>query len=494
MSTARGFAAWTIAAALFTGGRFAMAQTGTPPGAPKAAASSASADKRAALEKAWRDGAHRRVEDELTAAFKSDTAWARDTCMALMTGSDTSARPLGAVLLARHARAAELAAMASSLDTVRFPDERRRLVRAVGVRGAAEEDRKPVLATLRPFLRDRDLLVRAAAASAMADLGRPEAVADLAGLVDRIPAYVNSENVDEREIFQRAACGAVRSLTGLRPRSVDEIKRWLADTANGTRVPPRPAPRPAAPPTDVWNGQEFTQAPSFDVYMRIAGMKSAPGDGPLSWTSLTKNAETGAAAARAGLERVAGGPVHEPIPRLYLCDAREFSARAGVTFFQGVTKSNEIVIKLDPPAALAGTMAHEYVHWIHQNLYNDQPRWLSEGLATSFATSVKSSVWKERVPEGDLKKMIERGVFSELFNWNAAGSSDAREASRYALSHVAVDYLRFGEFSVSEERIAFFMGRISRKESPTRALAATYGKDTKAMDRGALEWLAKTGQ
>jgi len=481
-----------LAAVLFGGspGADAAAQS-VPAGGDRG--STAPAELRRALDDAWRRGAQRRVETILTGAFASDPLAARDLCYGLVTGNDTSATPLGAVMLSRHLRPSDLADAARALDQVRYPDERRRLVRAIGVRGAKEEDTRSVLDLLRPFLRDRDFLVRAGAAGAMADLGRPEAVADLAGSIEQIPAYVNADTVDEREIFRRAACGAVRTLTGLRPRTVAEVRTWLVETSGGTRSLPKRT-HPAGVETDAWNGQEFAISPGFDVYLRVAGMTRAPADGPLAWNALVKNAEAGRRAACASLVRVAGGPVHEPIPRLYLCDAREFSARAGVTFFQGVTKSNEIVIKLDPPAALAGTMAHEYIHWVHQNLYNDQPRWLSEGLATSFSGSGRSSVWKQRSPEGEMKKMVERGVFTELFNWNSGGSSDSREASRYALSHLAIDFLRFGEFSVSEERLAFFMGRIARKESPTRALRATYGIDAKSMDRAVVAWLADPGE
>ncbi len=449
---------------------------------------SARSDLLVRLDEAWRSGAHRRVESILADAFKTDFERARDTCAGLIAGADTSARPLGAVLLARHLEPRDLAALARSLDAVRFPDERRRLVRAIGVRGSRVEDTRAVLEVLRPFLGDRDFLVRAAAASAMADLGRPEAVADLVEHIERVPAYVNSQNVNEREIFRRAACGATAALSGLRPRSVDEVRRWLAETAGGTR---RATPAGADGPVETgnWNGQVFTAAPSFDVYMRVQGYTQAPAEGPMSWKSLTAAVESGRAAACLALERVAGGPVHQPVPRLFLCDDREFSARAGVTFFQGVTKSNEIVIRLSPPATLAGTMAHEYVHWIHQNLYTDQPRWMSEGLATSLSGSRETSAWARLTPDAETRRMIDRGVFTELFNWNSGGSSDSRESARYAISHLAVDFLRFGEFSVAEERLAFWMGRIARKESPTRALSATYGRDAKSMDDAARRWL-----
>jgi hypothetical protein len=190
------------------------------------------------------------------------------------------------------------------------------------------------------------------------------------------------------------------------------------------------------------------------------------------------------------MERVLGGRVYEPVIRLYLCDAREFTAKAGVTFFQGVTKSNEIVIKADPAAALGGTLTHEYVHYIQGNAYKDQPRWVAEGLAMSLSESGAGPVWKSRRPAGELARMLERGIFSELVNWNSSGSSDAKEGARYALSHIAFDFLRFGGFAVPEERLGFLMGRLSRRESASRALEYTYGMTVKQLDQTAAEWLA----
>ncbi len=435
------------------------------------------------------------AERALFTGWDIDATWGEGAAMELLQGKSTSMRVLGAVGLARRAAPERLAEMARSLKETDFPDERRLLVRAIGTRVVARRNAKAgegttdpkVAELLEPFLHDRDAQVRAAALASFADLGDPKAVEKWVGKLREIPAYSNSKSLGDAEVVNRAMHGAAYALSGVRAKKAGDLRDWLQATKGLERVKVQGDPFSEAK-GDQWNGASYYVSPAFDIYFRIAGVKGAPSDGPLEWTALSRAFD---GARRLASERLAPivGTVYSPHVRLYVADKQQFSALATTTSFAGVTQGNEIVLQLQTLPAMTGTLVHEYVHWIHNSWFPNQPRWLAEGSAMSLSDPRTEKEPPGLPPPGtELRKMMDAGIFSQMLNWNSSGSSDSKEAARYMLAKMAIDFLRRGPFSVPEERLGFFWGRIDRREAGARALELTYGMNVKQLDASARAW------
>lgn len=435
------------------------------------------------------------AERALFAGWDGDAAWGERAAMELLQGKSTSMRVLGAVGLARRAAPARLAEIAGSLKETEYPDERRLLVRAVGTRFVSRRNAKSgeaapdpsVAESLERFLNDRDAQVRAAALASFADLGDPKAIEKWVSKLREIPAYSNSKSLGDAEVVNRAMHGAAYALSGVRAKKAGDLREWLLETKGLERAKVQGDPFAEAK-GDQWNGASYFVSPAFDIYFRITGVKGAPSEGPLQWATLSKAFD---GARRLASERLAPivGTVHSPHVRLYVADKQQFSALATTTSFAGVTQGNEIVLQLQSLPAMTGTLVHEYVHWIHNSWFPNQPRWLAEGSAMSL-----SDLRTEKDPPGlpppgtELRKMMDAGIFSQMLNWNSSGSSDSKESARYMLAKMAIDFLRRGPFSVPEERLGFFWGRIDRREAGARALELTYGMNVKQLDAAAGAW------
>lgn len=436
------------------------------------------------------------AERALMAGWDKDAAWGEKAALDLLQGKSTTNRVLGAVALARKADPSRLPEIVKALKENDCPDERRVLVRAIGTRFAvaskdAKNEHKPdvdaVAKALEPFLSDRDAQVKAAALASYADLGDPKAVGKWMANLREIPAYSNSKSLGDAEIVNRAMYGSAYALSGVRPKKVSDVRDWFNTTKGAERAKAEGEPFTEAK-SDQWNGATYYVSPGFDIYFRIAGVKGLPTDGQLEWTKLSKAFD---AARRLASDRMTPivGPVHSTHVRLYVADKQQFSALATTTTFAGVTQGNEIVLQLQTLPGMTATLVHEYVHWIHQSWFPNQPRWLAEGTAMSLADLRKDDDSRDLPPAGsELRKMMDAGIFSQMLNWNSGGSSDSKETARYMLAKMAIDFLRRGPFSVPEERLGFFMGRIDRREAGPRALELTYGLNVKQMDAAARAW------
>lgn len=436
------------------------------------------------------------AERALFEGWDKDPAWGEKTALELMQGGDAMNRVLGAVALARradHARLPEIIKMLRENDS---PDERRVLVRAMGTRIAplkegVQNERRPSIEAatkaIEPFLGDRDAQVKAAALAALADLGDPRSVGKWTASLREVPAYSNGKNLGDSEIVNRAMYGAAYSLSGVRPKKATDVRDWFNATRGEERVRVQGDLFSEAT-SGQWNGATFYLSPGFDIYFRIAGVKGLPSDGQLEWSKLSKAFDAARQIACARMSSLVG-PVHSTHVRLYVADKQQFSALATTTSFAGVTQGNEIVLQLQTLPGMTATLVHEYVHWIHQSWFPNQPRWLAEGTAMSLADVRKDDDPPGLPPSGsELRKMMDLGIFSQMLNWNSGGSSDSKETARYLLAKMAIDFLRRGPFSVSEERLGFFMGRIDRREAGARALELTYGRNVKQMDTAAKAW------
>jgi hypothetical protein len=76
-----------------------------------------------------------------------------------------------------------------------------------------------------------------------------------------------------------------------------------------------------------------------------------------------------------------------------------------------------------------------------------------------------------------------------LLNWDGAASSGDQESRLYRMSHVAMDFLRFGPHGDADVRLFLLMSRVGEKENSAATLKALYGGDAKEMDAKLREWL-----
>lgn len=450
-----------------------------------------------ALERALQDEDGHVGEKALMDGWEKDAAWGEKAATELLQGRNMPQRVLGAVALARRAEVARLAELAKSLKETEFPDERRVLVRAIGTRYLATNkdakeraklDAGTAAALLEPFLSDREVLVKAAAIQAFADLGDPKAVGKWVPNLRDVPAYSNTKNPGDADVLNRAMYGSAYALSGVRAKKAADVREWWNAT-HGEEKAKSPGDLYAETKAEQWNGAAYYPSPAFDIYFRITGVKGLPSDGQLEWSKLSKAFEAGRLLACARMGAIVGR-VHSTPVRLYVADKQQFSALATTTSFAGVTQGNEIVLQLQSLNAMTSTLAHEYVHWIQMSWFTNQPRWLAEGLAMSLS-DLRPRDEPRGVPAAgsEVRKMVEAGTFSQMFNWNSGGSSDSKEAARYQLAKLAIDFLRNGPFSVPEERLGFFIGRVDRREAGPRALELTYGYNVKQMDAMAKAWI-----
>jgi hypothetical protein len=479
------------------------------------------------LDDAWTASKWTEVESLLNSAWKSDPAFAKQKLEQLIKTGDGFARPLAAAVYAKHAPIPDLAALAKKLPMSGFHDERRLLIRSIGPRAAAaakaiehDDERDKAIELLKPFVDDQDLTVSAAAILSLADLGRPEAIGLFIHKINDVPAIANNPPDGDHNVLSRAMNGALRTLApDLKPKSVNDIKDWWIDRGGTIAAPKnskpkadaKPGAKPASKPKesskpaakekenadngpDTWNGQKFYPTDHFHVFYRIGSAADAPTDSDLAFAKISESFESAAIAAEQAFEPVVG-PVHTPVCRLFFCDATQFSAKAKNAFFAGVTGGNEIVLKAAMPKSIQSTLCHEYIHYIHQSSYANLPRWVAEGLATSYSQSgAESNVRGLASQNAAMRDIVDHGAFTEMLNWNSGGSTDSKEGARYATAHLCIDYLRFGGFGAADTRIAFLLGRISRREQGRAAIEAVYGLDIKDLDQQLNDWAGVGGE
>lgn len=425
---------------------------------------------------AWRANDHNALAAALDAAWSQDPAWARDRAFRVIQRGNGPQRAVGVQALTRHADAKSLGQAAAALSPGRFPDERRLLVRAMG---PGLED----LSHVKRFIDDEDPLTRAAAVQALADAGQRAGVGFFIGRLKDAPAAQGKWDGDEDGILTMSQHGALYSLTGYRAEDGPSAQRWWESAGR------RDAEAPPAGRERQRRGEAYYPTPSFDVQFKVQGIDGTPKSGPLAWGELSTLLEEAKAQALAAAEPIFGR-MHLPPIRLLICDDTQFSAYAGLSFMGGVAMGNEIVMRLNEPRFMRGTLAHEYVHIIHGACYQEQPRWLGEGVAVSLSRSLTGSPWSwDFVSRAGLDEAVREGAFREAVNWTAGAASDEREGRMYELAYLVTDYLRFGGHAAPGAQLAMLMGKLSRSASATDALEEVYAMRIEALDAAVRHWL-----
>jgi hypothetical protein len=429
-------------------------------------------------EQAWKQADHEALRAALTDAWSADPEWARERCYQAVLHGSGPQRAVALHLLAEHADPKSLAQAAAALPDDRFPDERRILIRAIGPR---LEDLKRI----DRFVDSQDALTAAAAIRSLADAGQPAAVDLFISRLPDAPASQGNWEGDDDDILAMAMHGALAGLTGCRFDDCADARRWWKTTGRkaGDEAP-------SLPPAALRRGETYYPTPSFDVYFRIGGVTEPPADGPLEWKKLASVIEQCADNARSAAEPILGR-VHMPPIRLILCDETEFAAHAGISFRGGVAKGNEMIVRAADPVYLRPTFTHEYVHIIHGAHAEKQPRWLQEGLAESLTYSRSKCRWDAPgMHAAGLAPLVRRGAFTELANWTGGAASGDQEGPMYALAHLAVDYLRYGDHPAPQTQLTMLMGVLSRGTSDTEALAEVYGMTAAELDGRLAAWIS----
>ncbi|GAB4387199.1 MAG: hypothetical protein Kow0022_18620 [Phycisphaerales bacterium] len=435
---------------------------------------------RSGVDQAWARQDYAEATHLLEQLWLVDPARATQMSRTLLTSHSTLESVVGLDQIARHASAAGLLDAIAALNPRLHRNEIAILVRALGSRKVQH----PV-AVLQPFLDARDPYVRQAALYALGDLGSP---GDLALLLDQMrnaPISRDQFGQDDEDRITNALFGVAFKLTGFRGTDARDYAQWLAVYQNDAKHAEELARLSMADPqgrprTVQFSSDTFYTCEGFDLAFRLqnADPPFDPRTARLFGSIITQT-------------RDAAGPVLGvvyPAPfRVYIADDTGFAALAGNTYMGGQSEINKVILRHGPADRMAAVFAHEYVHILHQAVYENQPRWLSEGLADSISTP--PSPWNvQRLSALGIAQPADEGVFTRLLTWAQGASSDAREAENYRLSHLAVDFLRFGPFPAGDTRLHLLMAAISQGRGERQALADYYA-DPATLDDQLRRWL-----
>ena len=479
----RGVAAYLVALALAISPLSGQPDTTTPP-------SQRTADRNRldALDKAWRSGDFATVTATLDTAWETDRNWALSSSRNLATGNLISARPLGIAQLVAHASATDLAACLAEFSPSKHKAERRTLA-MLAVPAFASQNEAALPALVGFLLRDQDRILRAAGASVIAASKNAELAALLLPLLRENPTFKPSWDGDEEDILQSRCYGAFEAIWGVRPRSPTEAAALKSLPTLAAAQAPAKEP-PPEPPTRLLVAEQIRGKPYFSINHFMVSFefnKGRSGDPQMALAiqELTSSQSEEMAAAAAPIF----GPLFIASPRLIIADRSRYSSVGGNSFRPGSATGNQIALLESLPESMAATVRHECVHVYHGASFEDQPRWLSEGLAESLSASTDQSVWTAAaIRQRNFDDELDNGVFAELVGWKGPASSGGREARLYAMAHLAVDYLRFGPHAAPEARLHLFMAKIANHESDRSTLEKLYGGTIKDVDRALAEW------
>jgi hypothetical protein len=436
------------------------------------------------IEEAWLAGESKKAETLMEQLWQQAPAGAADITMALLTARDPVQRPLAVGLFARFGSRDQKLAAIRALDERRDSPEITILVRSLG--GEDVEEPGKLLA---PFLESRDLDVRQAALYALADSAPPTAIDAFVREMSNAPVASGSWGTSERERLMSAYFGVAYRLTGLRAQTGREVADWLATY----RRDPEKAATLAERSITAENGQPNRVAFSSDEMLTFDGFdlgvrNEATGNRLPDEGLPALLADTAAKAA----ERAAPvlGVVYLPPLRVYLADDRGFASLASNSYMGGQAEVNQLILRLGTEEQVRQTMAHEWIHMLHQAVFDKTPRWLAEGVAQSLSSEERASV-PVTVRRFALQDMIDKGIFTQLLTWQSGASSDSRESSNYAAAMLAVDFLRLGPFTAGDTRLNLLLGHISRGRGERDALERVYGMSTRDLDEAFRDWVAK---
>ena len=481
-----------------------------------AAEQDAAEEQAQALEEAWatRDGGA--IDAALAELWTADRARALEISFGLLTSRDPFERPIGIDQLVRRATAEEALQAIEALPRGPRSIERRMLVRSLGTKLAESElEAIQAVEVLKPLVRDNDAGVQVSAVQALGDLGHAEGLEHLIGVMQASSPTVEEEfKGSDTDRVSAVAFGVSASITGLTSTQITTYRKWfetwqqgdpaaLAEVEMELRERERDLVDGGDDPaldnenfnnTVIILGEddpEWFETGPFWIRVLIYGVDEVSVSGRLGLDTLTRLGEKTLEQAKRRASAVYGQP-YVPIIRLSFTDDNQFSSVAGNSFMGGEAQGNEIVVRIADDIAMVHFLTHVWEHIFQQILYEAirLPRWLLEGYAESATRSDKSSVWTaEMISERELGRAFERGVFRTLASWGRGAASSPQESDNYALSHLAVDFLRFGNFPAAETRLAALHAAIDGRKPDRQALQEIYGMTLPELDRALVEWL-----
>lgn len=466
-----------------------------PTGAP-ATGPGLAADISKRLDDAVRSGNDRELVQALEAALSADAKVGADRAEAVLRQGTLAQRAVTCAVLARRADVATLARLVATLPGSKFSEDRRWLLMGLARRGASAGDGGRNAATA--LLNDQDLLVRASATHAIAELRATKALSTFIERLPRPPTTEDSWDVDRSQsLVDIAQQGAVTTLLGLRsPAPADAARFWRDNLERITKLRPGEA---FVPEGDIPQGmsskggsERVTSSDRFDIFWRLAdtdkALETSEGGSP---TRVANAMDDAAGVALRNVEGVLGR-LHMPIIRLYFADDRSIGGLGGSSRgAYGFARGNRIVLRLTSLAAAEAVMIHEYIHILHQAVWTDQPRWLAEGFAESFSRGPRAPDYGpgRRQPNDELRRWLGgQGLATRIVQWNTSMSSDG-QPEQYAAAHVLIDYLRFSGFVEPEARLFFLMGAMHRKQNAPRVIEDLYGQSLSTIDTQIVAWL-----
>ncbi|MEL6740082.1 MAG: hypothetical protein AAFP26_05445, partial [Planctomycetota bacterium] len=434
----------------------------------------------------------------------------------LLTSRDPFERPIGIDQLVRRASAEETLQAIDALPRGPRSIERRMLVRSLGTK-LAESELTPMQAVevLSPMLRDNDRGIQLAAAQSVGALGAPEGLEAIFGIMKAsAPALSENFSGSDSDRLNATGFGVAAAITGIHATQLTTYRDWhkawltgdealLAETELELREREGDYVDSGDDPAfDNENlnrdlvivGQrdaEWVRSGPFWLRVRIRGVDEIPLSGRLGVDNLTRLAEQTLAQAQLSAAPVYSKP-ELPIIRVSFADDTRFSSLASNSFMGGEAQGNEIVIRVADEIAMQRVLVHEWVHILQSMEYESgrMPRWLLEGYAESATASARSTSWSNSLVERrELGEAVSRGVFSRLASWGRGAASSPQESDNYALSHLAVDFLRFGNFPAAETRLAALHAAIDGRKPDRQALQEIYGMTLPELDRALIEWL-----
>lgn len=435
---------------------------------------------RTRIEQAWINGDLDEGVRLLDEVWDTERAMAANMSRTLLSSRDPIQSVIGLDQIARHASATVLLDVIAGLNPRTQRGEVALLVRSLG-----SQEVEDAGAVLGPYIDSNDPYMEQAALYALGTIGSPGDLALFVEDMRNAPISQDdiSSNDDDRLMIARF--GVAYRLTGLRALNGRDYVQWLADFQADRERALAAAQRSISdqqgrPLSVQFSSDTFYTYNGFDLTLRF--QDSTPSVDPSMPSRFASTMKRVGQAAAPLL-----GPVHPAPFRIYIADDNNFASLAGNTYMGGQSSTNKVYLRDGSPAQMDQTFAHEYVHILHQAMYEDQPRWLSEGLAESVSRS--SGRWTLNLLRVEnAEQEIENGLFTRLLAWSHGSSSDSREGENYQLSHMAVDFLRFGPYPAGDTRLSLVMAAISQGRGERQALGQYYA-DVPTLDAQIRDWL-----
>jgi len=141
---------------------------------------------------------------------------------------------------------------------------------------------------------------------------------------------------------------------------------------------------------------------------------------------------------------------------------------------------------------VASVLAHEYVHIIHSANYEDQPRWMAEGLAESLSNSRGESMLA-LAPIGQRGPILARARAGPATRVTArrTGGNSGEDTELYRDAYALVDFFAVRPVQHAERAAARPDGSAARGETADRAVQGAFRLSVKEIDRLLPAWLVE---